>query len=148
MVRELPHQVKDNVIILDVAPPKDVVDRICVLAHDDILSGHSGMARTVARAESAIWWPGMASYAHVLRAALLARNFVRCHQGQNLWLPRDLLPLLSLSSWTLLVHSVIALQRETAFRWIGWRHFLRCLHQPGDDNTASGMRLISSSSGM
>ena len=60
MVRELPHQVKDNVIILDVAPPKDVVDRIWVLAHDDILSGHSGMARTVARAESDIWWPGMA----------------------------------------------------------------------------------------
>lgn len=39
--------------------PKPLRDRMMKVAHESIMSGHQGIARTMDRASAHFWWPGM-----------------------------------------------------------------------------------------
>ncbi len=59
-LRSLPHEVVENIICLSEPPPKEFIDALWVLAHEDLLAGHSGFNSTYSRLTSAVKWPGVA----------------------------------------------------------------------------------------
>ena len=57
-VEQLPHNIVEGRIVL-VEPPPGVLARIFALAHEDILAGHFGVARTTQIIKSTVDWTGI-----------------------------------------------------------------------------------------
>ena len=58
-VEQLPHNIVEGRIVLVEPPPPGVLARIFALAHEDILAGHFGVARTTQIIKSTVDWTGI-----------------------------------------------------------------------------------------
>ena len=58
-VTDLPHTLDGTTVVLNAAPPKDIEMAILAIAHADVMAGHGGKTRTLARIQPIIRWPGL-----------------------------------------------------------------------------------------
>ena len=64
--------------IVQLVVPKELCEKVVSLAHDTLLAGHRGPAKTVSRVQQEFYWPGIHEY--VTHHVICVRGM--CQKGQ------------------------------------------------------------------
>jgi len=67
---------RDEDAIVQLVVPKELREKVVLLAHDTLLAGHRGAAKTLSRAQQKFYWPGVHEFVtrYVASCDLCQRN--------------------------------------------------------------------------